>query len=172
MFSLNLIDKYIRFIKEFREFEKLPAGYTTLKIHMIFYQENNLANKLTKDWEEMEYDFTRFFLHLQDGNQKKILNYFGIPVSAKRTFIEKEYSVDDDTFSGNSLYLPDDLMLINLLLSHFNSRNLTIYVSGEALRHLPKDRDKLVGNGANWADYILSLPYEEQADVVLKILLN
>lgn len=171
MFSLNLIDKYIRFIKEFREFEKLPYEYSTLKIHMIFYQGDDKAKNLLKEWKEMGHDFTHFFLHLQGKDQKKILDYFHIPVNAKRTFIEMEYS-EDDLLSGSSLFLPDDLMLINLLLSYFNSCSLTKNVSGATLPHLPTESIKLLGKGANWADYILSLSYKEQVDVVYKILLD
>lgn len=171
MFSLNLIDKYIRFIKEFRAFEKLSPRYSSLKIQMIFYEEVELAEKLIKKWQETGHDFTRFFLQLQGDDQKKILDYLKIPVSAKRTFIETDDS-PDGVFGGKSLFLPDDLMLINLLLLHFNNWSPTKNISDLTLPHLPKEREKLFGNGGEWADYILSLSYKEQVDVLLKILQN
>lgn len=170
MFLLYTIDDYIHFIKEYRQFEQLTVKYCAFKIEMIFNHDEVLTENLILKWKQMGNNFTRFFLHLNTLNQKEMLNFFQIPIAGKKTLSETE--------SINSAYhiqcalLPDGLADINLLLFYFNSRALDKPIAGIILPHLPIDAEKKAGNGSNWADYIISLPYEKQVFVVLKILQN
>ena len=171
MFLLYSVDNYIHFIKEYREFEQLPMKYCAFKIAMIFNNDDEVAESLIKKWKQMGNNFSRFFLNINTINQKMVLNYFQIPIAGKKNINATESTIDSLTFDSCTL-LPDGLEDINHLLFYFNNRSLNEIIADIQLPHTPDDLGKSIGNGSNWADYIISLPYNEQVFVILLILQN
>lgn len=170
MFLLYSVDNYIYFIQEYRKFEQLKIKCCTSKIKIIFSHDDNLAEILIKKWKEMGNDFTRFFLNLNTSNQKAILEYLKIPITGKKTLSETENF--DSSYYDDCALLPDGLEDINQLLFYFNNRALNQTISNVELPCLPEEIKKNIGNGSNWADYIISLPYDKQIFVLLIIVLQ
>lgn len=171
MFLLYSVDHYIRFIKEYRHFEQLSMKYCAFKIAMIFNYDDEIAESLIKKWKQMGNNFSRFFLNLNSINQKMFLDYFQIPIAGKKNSSDTENRIDNVNFDNCTL-LPDGLEDINHLLFYFNNRSLNEIIADIQLPHTPENLEKIKGNGSNWADYIISLPYKEQVFVILLILQN
>lgn len=169
MFLLYSIDNYIHFIKEFRQFELFSGKVCVLKIQIIFNHDNDLSERMIKKWKEMDNDFTRFFLNLNTLNQKEILRHFQIPIG-KNTLGETG-NTDSPGYDECAL-LPNSLEDINHLLFYFNNRALDQPIANIKLPHLPEEIEKKLANGSNWANYIVSLSYKEQAFVLFAILQN
>lgn len=167
---LYSVDNYIYFIEEYRKFEKLSVNFCVLKIQMIFNYDEVLAENLTKKWKQMGNDFTRFFLNLNTFNQKQMLNDMQIPIAAKQPLYKTGYP--DMVDKGYCAFSSDGLADINHLLFYFNNRTLDQPIAGVKLPHIPEGSIKNWGSGSTWADYIISLPYEEQVFVLLIILQN
>lgn len=167
---LNSVDNYIHFIKEYRNFEMHSVNFCVLKIQMIFNYNEDLSETLIKKWKQMGNNFTRFFLNLNTTNQKEMLNYMQIPITVKQTLGKTGYRNGLD--QGNYFFSSDGLADINHFLFYFNNKTFNQPIAGVKLPHQPEELVKNLSNGSTWADYIISLPYEEQVFVLLIILQN
>ena len=167
---LYSVDNYIHFIKNYRQFEQLPLNYCVLKIRLIFNNNDDVAETLIKKWIQMDNNFVRFFLNLNTPNQKKMLNYWQIPIAGKK--IERKKENKNSPYHNVCTLSSNRVEEINHLLFYFTNKALDKNISDVKVPHLPKDLEKIMGNGSNWGDYIISLPYTEQVFVILIILRN
>lgn len=156
----------IKFIAAYRQFETSSMVVAFSVIRQAI-QEPRMWDHFCGSWMGKDGNFGRFYLNLSSNYQYDFLKYWGVFDDAPQQ--------DFGQGANDSRLDPFDaavsMMMIKpheLLKFFLNNAIDTECAEGVRLSILPDD-DKRYGDSGNWAEYILSLPDDEQKSVLNQI---
>ena len=163
--SIDLVLTAQNFIIAYREIEKASPK---MGQDLIRYLEKHksTAQHLCDSWLGRNQDWGSFYLNLSHEFQYKILKFWGMEEQEGDEYVKQ---VEKNPQKMLFAPVPDCIMWPHQLLIFFNNHGISEKPTNDVfLTRLPGE-DRQYGNSANWGDYLLSLPLQEQQSVIQQI---
>lgn len=146
----------------------LDIGYYIIR---KVYAEKHFKDHLCDHWRGKKKCFSSFYLNLGTESQIMLLHYFGIKSEEDAKYLKM---TEQDERSALFLDAPPVARTLHNLLLFFHNHGMNEgkIREGIYLKTVPKVQKKRYGNSANWGDFILSLPIDEQQELIDSITIN